>query len=322
MLHAFIESLRPRQWTKNFLVFSALVFVPGALLLPSLLARSVFAFVLFCLASGAGYLFNDVRDREYDISHPRKQNRPIASGRLKPAAALTGGVILVAIALAGGFYLDLTHVVLPASATPLDVEWFPFVATIGGYLILVLVYTFWLRNIPLLDVLAISAGFVLRAIAGAVALKVIISPWLLLCTGLLALYLVLGKRRQELVRLAANGILNKSGDGSTVRPALAGYTVPLLDQLLLIAASVNLMSYSLYTFQASSHHGNNCLMLTIPFVVYGIFRYHSLINNQDIGEAPDEVLLTDRPLAICIILWAISVTIILMWSGLGQQVTV
>ncbi len=312
---AFIESLRPKQWTKNFVVFAALFFVPGALLSGELVVRSIATFLIFSLAAGAGYLVNDLKDREYDQSHPRKKNRPIPSGRLSPGSAMLGVAILVLIVLIGGVWLDLTDVTLPEQATRLDETWtaliqFPFLFTIIGYLLITFIYSSFFRNVALLDVLLLSVGFTLRAVAGAVALKVIISPWLLLCTGLLALYLALGKRRQEIVRInnIQAGDLNES---SPVRKALKGYTVPLLDQLLIISASVNVMSYSLYTFSAAGHPDNR-LMITIPFVIYGIFRYHSLIHHQNEGEAPDEVLLQDRPLLICIMLWAVFVTVLML----------
>ncbi len=318
MFSAFIESLRPRQWTKNLLVFAALFFIPGALLMPELLFRAVFAFFLFSFAAGAGYLMNDIRDREYDRSHPRKRDRPIASGRLPVGNAVTGAIALVLIVFAGGLCLDITEVHLPESATGLSGMTFPFLWTIIGYLVLSYVYTMWLRNVAHLDVLFLAVGFTLRAVAGAVAIKVIISPWLLLCTGLLALYLALGKRRQELVRLAVNSANGEDTD-QPIRRALSGYSVPLLDQLLIIAASVSVMSYSLYTF-TSSGHPDNRLMLTIPFVIYGIFRYQALIFNANAGEAPDEVLLTDRPLIICVLLWAIAVAILVFQPGYNVPV--
>jgi len=315
MIPAFINSLRPRQWTKNFIVFGALFFVPGALMMPELIMHAVVGFILFCLAAGAGYLFNDVRDRDSDAKHPRKCKRPIASGDLPVPVAMIGAFILIAIVIAGGFWLDLTNPILPESATPLPSDGllfykYPFLGTIISYLLIAFVYSLWMRNMALLDVLFLSIGFVLRAVAGAVALKVEISPWLLLCAGLLALYLALGKRRQELVRLQLNGDI----DPGNLRGALKGYTVPLLDQLLIIAASVNVMSYSLYTFWTTGHPDNR-LMLTIPFVIYGIFRYHTLIYNEDAGEAPDEVLLKDRPLLVCIFLWALCVTALLFSTG-------
>jgi 4-hydroxybenzoate polyprenyltransferase len=317
MISALIQSLRPRQWTKNLLVFAALFFVPGALLYPALIGRAVAAFFLFSLAAGAGYLVNDVRDRKYDLEHPRKKLRPVASGRLSPTAAITAAVVLVIVVFAGSIWLDVTGVVLPESATPLHGFAFPFTVTIAAYLFLTFIYSAWLRNVALLDVMLLAGGFTLRAVAGAVALKVIISPWLLLCAGLLALYLALGKRRQELIRLGIRDGKDYCEGEPKVRSSLSGYTIALLDQLLIIAASVNLMSYSLYTFSASGHPDNR-LMLTIPFVVYGIFRYHSLIHRQDAGEAPDEVLLNDVPLLVTIILWAVSVTILFFWPGFRE----
>jgi len=315
MIPSFINSLRPRQWTKNFIVFGALFFVPGALLFPELVLRAILGFILFCFAAGAGYLFNDVRDRDYDRLHPRKCKRPIACGSLPVPVALIGAFVLIAIVVAGGFWLDLHTPVLPEAATPLRsdgliVYQYPFMSTVVGYLAVTLIYSLWMRNLAILDVLFLSVGFVLRAVAGAVALKVEISPWLLLCTGLLALYLALGKRRQELVRI------NSNGDSSPAnhRGALSGYTIPLLDQFLIIAASVNVMSYSLYTFRAVGHPDNR-LMLTIPFVIYGLFRYHTLIYNEDAGEAPDEVLLKDKPLMLSILLWALCVTFLMLSSG-------
>lgn len=314
MLKAIFKSLRPKQWSKNLLVFGALVFVPGALLMPNLEFRAILAFVIFCLAASAGYLVNDIGDRDYDRKHPRKKHRPIASGELSVPAAIGASIIAIIIVLAGSLYLDLTEVSLPIAATPLDGTRYPFLITIVGYIFLTFIYSAWLKKIPILDVLVLSIGFTLRAVGGAVALKVIFSPWLLLCTGLLALYLALGKRRQELLRLTNFKDPDSSLPKDFGRPALSGYTIPLLDQLLIMSASVNIMSYSLYTF-TSSGHPDNRLMLTIPFVIYGIFRYHSLIYKTDAGEAPDEVLLNDRPLVICLALWVLSVTILFLYPG-------
>lgn len=314
MLKALIKSLRPKQWTKNFLVFGALVFIPGAIVMPNLGLRALLAFVLFSLASSAGYLVNDILDREYDRRHPRKKFRPIASGELGIPVAVVVTAIALVIVIFGSLYLDRTDVSLPSTATSLGGAEYPFLITIVGYIALTFLYSIWLKKIPMLDVLVLSIGFTLRAVGGAVALKVIFSPWLLLCTGLLALYLALGKRRQEIVRL--NHEMEKSKDlkGAGGRPVLSGYTIPLLDQLLIMSASVNIMSYSLYTFSASGHPDNR-LMLTIPFVIYGIFRYHSLIYKEHAGEAPEEVLLNDKPLVICLILWVVSVTILFFYPG-------
>ncbi len=313
---ALIESIRPRQWTKNLLVFGALVFVPGAFVMPELIGRAVLAFFLFSFAAGAGYLINDIRDVEYDRAHPRKSSRPIAKGRLPVGAAIAGSIVLIILAIAGGCYLDITTPGLPPEATPLCGVPYPFLLTLLAYFVLTFSYSMWLRSVALLDVLILAVGFTLRAVAGAVALKVIISPWLLLCSGLLALYLALAKRRQELRRL---GMVDSNGGeviATGARTALSGYSVQLLDQLIIIAASVNVMSYSLYTFLAQGHP-HNLLMLTIPFVIYGIFRYHALIYHMDVGEAPDEVLIRDRPLAACLVLWVISVVVLLSWPTGG-----
>jgi 4-hydroxybenzoate polyprenyltransferase len=314
MLKALIKSLRPKQWTKNFLVFGALVFIPGAIMIPNLGFRALLAWVLFSLASSAGYLVNDILDRDYDRQHPRKKFRPIASGELCVPVAAAFAIFSLIVVILGSLYLDRTGVSLPPAATPLHGSAYPFLITIASYIILTFLYSIWFKKIPILDVLVLSIGFTLRAVGGAVALKVIFSPWLLLCTGLLALYLALGKRRQELVRLNNVGEAEGNNQQGGGRKALSGYNIPLLDQLLIMSASVNIMSYSLYTFSASGHPDDR-LMLTIPFVIYGIFRYHSLIHKEDAGEAPDEVLFGDRPLVICLVLWVLSVTALFFYPG-------
>jgi 4-hydroxybenzoate polyprenyltransferase len=274
--------------------------------------------VLFSLAASAGYLINDIKDREYDRMHPRKKDRPIACGKIPVISAALFSVLLIIIVVAGSLYLDLTPFRLPPPATSIDGMRYGFLTTLAGYLVLTFFYSIYFKNVAIMDVLVLSGGFTLRAVAGAVALKVIISPWLLLCTGLLALFLVVGKRRQELMRLKTNECPADTGDEAG-RPALSGYTIPMLDQFLIISASVNVMSYSLYTFSTSGHPDNR-LMLTIPFVIYGIFRYYFLIHSRSEGEAPEEVLLKDRPLALCLILWVISVAILFMLPGFKQSV--
>jgi 4-hydroxybenzoate polyprenyltransferase len=313
MLWAIIESLRfRRQWAKNLLVFGALLFIPGAITNGEALLRSFVAFVLFSLAAGAGYLINDINDRDYDRKHPRKCTRPIACGKLPVGGAIAAAIMLLIVVAAGSLYLDLTAFELPAPAMHLQGWSYGFLLTIGGYLALTFLYSFGLKKVQLLDVVILAIGFTLRAVAGAVALKVVISPWLLLCTGLLALYLALGKRRRELVRIAEEQ--NNDADEFSGRAALVGYTVELVDQLLIIAASVNVMSYSLYTFWAAGHPDNR-LMLTIPFVVYGIFRYHFLIHTSGAAEAPEEIVLSDKPLRWCLVLWIISVVVLFILPG-------
>jgi 4-hydroxybenzoate polyprenyltransferase len=313
MLSAILESLRfRRQWGKNLLVFGALLFIPGALFNGEAVFRSFLAFVLFSLTASAGYLINDIRDRDYDKLHPKKCLRPIACGRLPVPAAIVVAVVLLLIVAAAGIWLNQRPFELPPPAIPLHGLPYALLLTLAGYFLLTFFYSLGLKQVPLLDVVVLSIGFTLRAVAGAVAINVTISPWLLLCTGLLALYLALGKRRQELVRLSE--AKENMEDELSGRPSLAGYTVALVDQLLIIAASVNLMSYSLYTFSAAGHPDNR-LMLTIPFVVYGIFRYHSLIHTSDNAETPEEVLLTDKPLIICLVLWIVSVAVLFMLPG-------
>jgi 4-hydroxybenzoate polyprenyltransferase len=312
MISAIIDSLRiRRQWAKNLLVFGALLFIPGAMLNTHALFRSGLAFVLFSLAAGAGYLINDINDREYDKRHPTKKLRPIACGRLSVSTAIIITVFLLVAVVAGSLYIDLTPFELP-KATPLHGFRYAFLLTISAYFLLTFLYSFGLKKVQLLDVVILAVGFTLRAVAGAVVLKVIISPWLLLCTGLLALYLALGKRRRELVRIGEETKCEE--DEFSGRPALIGYTVELVDQLLIIAASVNLMSYSLYTFTAAGHPDNR-LMMTIPFVVYGIFRYHFLVHTSDAAEAPEEILLGDKPLKWCVVLWIISVIGLMLLPG-------
>ncbi len=318
MFRHLVRSLRPRQWPKNLLVFGALLFVPGALEDSTAWTRSILAFALFSLAASSGYLFNDIKDREYDRRHPRKKNRPVASGDLPVTTAILSAVVLMLLVIAGSLYLDVTPFELPPPAIAVDGIPYGFLVTLAGYIVLSFLYSVYFKNIALMDVLVLSAGFTLRAVAGAVALRVIISPWLLLCTGLLALFLVIGKRRQELVRLQTNGDMTNHVEEAG-RAALADYTVPMLDQFLIIASSVLVMSYSLYTFSMSGHPDNR-LMLTIPFVLYGILRYYLLIHHQAEGEAPEEVLLKDRPLAICLILWIIAVAILFLLPGFSEPV--
>jgi len=318
MLVELLKSLRPRQWTKNLLVFGALLFVPGAIEHGGAWGRSILAFVIFSLAASAGYIVNDIRDRDYDRAHPKKKNRPIASGKIPVGAAVAFSILLLIVVIAGSLYLDMVDFILPPPATPLDRIPYAFLLTLVFYIVLTFFYTVYFKNVPIMDVLVLSGGFTLRAVAGAVALRVTISPWLILCTGLLALFLVLGKRRQELIRLQTNCELPSTGDEAG-RSALAGYTIAMLDQFLMIAASVNVMSYSLYTFSTSGHPDDR-LMLTIPFVIYGIFRYYFLIHSRNQGEAPEEVLLKDRPLALCLFLWVISVAILFLLPGFKEPV--
>lgn len=275
--------MRPRQWTKNLLLFAGIVFA-SELDDPVRWIQAVAAFAAYCLASSAGYLLNDVRDAPHDRLHPLKRRRPIASGALAPERALKVSAFLAVAAVA---------IVAPLGSGS--------VAYLAAFLALQGAYSFGLKHVALIDVMAIAALFVIRAAAGAEAVQVRISPWLLICTALLALFLALAKRRGELVAAG--------GDGA--RPALAGYSFPLLDQLVSIVAACAIVAYSLYTFEARD---GSAMMATIPFVVFGLFRYLLLMHRKDLGEEPENVLLTDVPILLTIAGWSVTSAAILALS--------
>jgi len=285
MLRAILESLRPRQWIKNGFLFAALVF-DRKLTQPRAVLVTLAGFAVFCLLSGAVYLVNDLSDRERDRRHPHKRHRPIASGRLP---------IPVAVVLA---------VALPVGLIPLAFWLRPgFGWVAAGYYGLMLLYTFVLKHIPLLDVFALAAGFLLRVEAGVALIEVQrFSPWLYMVTLFVALFLGLGKRRAELELLA--------GDARNHRKVLEGYTLPYLDQLINIAATATLMAYSLYTFSAPNLPRNHAMMFTIPVVMYGLFRYLYLIHVRGYGGAPEEAVLRDRPLQWTVLLWGVLILLI------------
>jgi 4-hydroxybenzoate polyprenyltransferase len=288
-----LVSLRPEQWTKNLLVFAGLLF-GGRLVDPDAVTRATATFVIFCALSGAVYLFNDVFDRDADTQHPLKRTRPIASGQLPVKLALIAAGVLGAAAVQGALLLS------PALAV-----------VAGSYLALLLMYSAALKNVVIVDVLAIAAGFVLRAVAGAIAVAVPISQWLLVCTTLLALFLALSKRRHELTVL---------GDGAVGhRRILQEYTPYLLDQMVAVVTASTLIAYCVYATSPDTAHrlGTDRLGLTIPFVLYGIFRYLYLVHQKRGGGSPAAMLVTDRPLLACVALWAVSVALIL-YSPLGR----
>lgn len=286
MLKNVLRTMRPRQWPKNAFLFAALVF-DRQLLSPVPLLRAMSGFVLLCLASGLVYIINDLVDLPHDRQHPVKRKRPIASEKLSVRSARAAAAVLAALTLAGSLALDLR-----------------FALIVAVYVVSNLLYSFWLKHIPIIDVFVVASGFVLRVAAGVVLLTVErFSPWLYVCTTLLALYLGFGKRRAEMVLLA---------DGANAhRKVLDGYTIPLLDSLIIIVSGTTIVAYSLYTFSAPNLPGNHLMMLTIPFVIYGIFRYLLLIHVQDAGGAPEEMILTDRPLLSTFLLWGLSVVAIL-----------
>ena len=284
MLRALLKTMRPRQWTKNAFIFGPLIF-DGKLFLQVDFLRTLAGLVLFCLISSAVYIFNDLLDIEADRQHPIKRNRPIASGRLPVPVAVGAGAALSVVSIGLGWLL----------------AW-QFAAVLLAYFLMMLAYTKWLKHIPILDVLILAAGFVLRVHAGTTLFQVQrFSPWLYVVMSLLALYLGFGKRRAELVLLGA--------DANNHRKVLEGYTIPLLDQYINIVSGMTIVAYSLYTFFRPDAPVNHTLMLTIPFVVYAIFRYLYLIHVRQAGGEPEEILLSDRPLQLAVLLWGISVLI-------------
>ena len=274
-----LAALRPKQWTKNLLVFVGAVF---ALRLgdPTSVLAATGAFVGFCALSSAGYLINDLLDLEADRSHPIKRGRPIASGRVSARAALLLAVLLALGALIPATLLDPT-----------------FALIAGSYLGLTLLYSARLKHLVLIDLFVIAAGFVLRAVGGAVAVEAPVSPWLYVCTILVALFLGLAKRRQELALLEHQADLHRRN--------LSEYTIGLLDQLLTIVTAAAIMAYSLYTFSAPNLPTNNAMMLTIPVVLYGLFRYLYLIHVRGLGGSPEDILLSDRPLLGAGVTWVL-----------------
>jgi 4-hydroxybenzoate polyprenyltransferase len=286
-------SLRPEQWTKNLLVFAGLVF-GRRLFDPDAALIAGGTFVIFCALSGAVYLFNDVADRDADRGHPLKSTRPIASGALSTRVAVIVGGLLAVIALGAAFLVR------------------PALAMAGGaYVLLLLLYSAALKDVVIVDVLTIAAGFVLRAVAGAVAVTVPISHWLLVCTTLLALFLALSKRRHELTLLA--------GAATGHRRILEEYSPYLLDQMVSVVTASTLVAYVFYatSLETAERLGTDRLGLTIPFVLYGIFRYLYLVHQKSGGGSPAAMLLTDRPLLACVGLW-IGCVILILYSPVGR----
>jgi 4-hydroxybenzoate polyprenyltransferase len=280
MLKDLFISMRPHQWYKNLVLFAGILFSFNLLAI-SMWFEVILAFLIFCMISGSEYLINDVIDREKDKIHPTKSNRPIASGELSIYYALTTAILLIGIGLYGAYSLN-----------------FPFFVSAVSYLLLVVLYSLFLKQYFIIDILTISSGFVIRAIAGCVAIGVIISPWLILCTFFLAFFFALGKRRYELLLMGS--VANNH------RKVLAGYSSGIMDQMITITTAVLIMSYSLYTFLAD----NRIMMITIPIVIYGIFRYLSLLYSKDPKGDP-EMLFQDRGLLLTFSLWLLLVLIIL-----------
>jgi len=278
--------MRPKQWTKNVFVFAALVF-DRKLTDPLLFTKTIVAFILLCLISSTVYLINDLVDIEKDRQHPRKRQRPLPSGQLKPGVAIAAAVVIPAVCLPLSLLLD-----------------FYFGLIVTGYLLVMIAYSFWLKNIVIMDVLTIASGFVLRVAAGVPMVQVErFSPWLYVCTTLLALFIGFGKRRHELFLLQTNA--------NNHRAVLNDYNRAFLDEMMGVVTASTVMAYSLYTFSAEGLPPNHAMMLTIPFVLYGIFRYLYLIHVREEGGTPEEIILRDKPLLADVLLWGLAVVVIL-----------
>ncbi len=286
MARALFKTMRPRQWTKNGFVYAALVF-DGKLFEPTLFLRTTVAFVCFCLISSATYLINDLVDIEKDRQHPTKRHRPLAAGTLPPWVAIATAILFVILCLPVAFWISPS-----------------FGAILTGYLLLTLAYTFYLKRVVIVDLLVLAGGFVLRVAGGVAVIDVErFSPWLYVCMVLLALFIVMGKRRHELILL--------EGKASSHRTSLENYNLRFIDEMIALVTSAIVMAYSLYTFSAPNLPLNHTMMLTIPFVLYGLFRYLYLIHVKGEGGAPEELLLRDRPLLIDVALWVVAVVIVM-----------
>lgn len=280
LMKELITSMRPKDWYKNLVIFVGIVFSVNLLNLQMWLGV-LSAFVVFCMLSGSEYIINDISDIEKDKNHPKKRKRPIASGKLKVTRALLFTIILIPLVLVGSCLINTQFLVISIT-----------------YLVLIVFYSIFLKHLIIVDVLVISVGFVIRAVAGCLAINVSISPWLIICAFLLALFLALGKRRHELVLL--------SGEAKNHRKTLENYSTEMLDQMINITTGALIMSYFLYTFLAD----NMYMMLTIPFAIYGLFRYLFLVYTRNVGEEPG-ILFKDRGMLISMSLWTVLTVLIL-----------
>jgi 4-hydroxybenzoate polyprenyltransferase len=280
-----LRTMRPKQWAKNVFVWAALIFDRKLFQFEPFI-RTLAAFILFCMVSSAVYIINDLVDIEKDRQHPTKRNRPLASGALNPQLAVVAAVALLVLTIPAAMWLGVE-----------------FSLILYGYLGLMAAYSFWLKNIVIVDVLTLAAGFVLRVAAGVVVVEAErFSPWLYVCMVLLALFLAIGKRRQEIVLL--------EGANGATRAILQEYNMPFLDEMLALVSSSAIMAYSFYTFSAPNLPPNHLMMLTIPFVLYGLFRYLYLIHVKGETDPPDAVLFKDRGMLIDVLLFGLVVVVI------------
>ncbi len=290
MLREIFSSMRPKQWYKNLVIFIGIAFSLN-LLNFNLWISAVSAFFIFCLLSGSIYIINDFLDIEKDKKHPKKRERPLASGRLNPYHAILSAIIFILIALLGSYLINVSFFIISMA-----------------FFLLIMLYSLYLKNFIIVDIMIISTGFVIRAVAGALAVSVLVSPWLIICAFLLALFLALGKRRHELFIL---------GDKvKEHRESLESFSTEMLDQMIIITTSTLIMSYSLYTFFT----GKLLMMITIPFAFYGIFRYLYLIHSKNAGGEP-EILFKDKGMIFSILLWVIVVFLVL-YVNIGSIINV
>lgn len=286
MITALIRTMRPKQWAKNVFVFAALVF-DEKLGEPYYFLRTVAGFVLLCVVSGTVYIINDVADIRKDRQHPRKRSRPLPSGQLSVTVAIAAAVGILLVAVPLSFLLDLG-----------------FGVTLTAYLVIQVAYSFWLKNAVIIDVMLIAGGFLLRVAAGVPLVEATrFSPWLYICMTLLALLIGFGKRRHELVLLKENA--------NAHRQSLEEYNLSLLDHAISIVTASFLLSYALYTFSAPNLPENHTMMLSIPFLLYAVFRYLYLIHVKGMGGAPEEIVFSDRPLEAAVVLWGLVVITVL-----------
>ena len=285
MLTNIIKTFRIKQWIKNVFLFAAIVF-DGQLFNIDAFSRTLAGFLIFCFLSSSVYTLNDVFDKEADKQHPVKSKRPIASGKIPLHTAIFITLLMSSLAFIAAYFLSLSFLIL-----------------CSVYLLINILYSKWLKHIPILDVMIIATGFVLRVAAGVSLIKVDrFSPWLYVVTTLLSLFIGFGKRRADLVLLSKNA--------NQHRAVFEGYSIPFLDQLITIVSSTTVVSYSLYTFSAPNLPENHSMMLTIPFVLYGIFRYLYLIQIKQSGGAPEELVLKDKPLQLSVFFYGISVLMV------------
>lgn len=285
-----LKSMRPHQWLKNLFIFAPIIFSQNIFNLPFLL-KTIVAFILFCILSGSLYILNDLKDLEEDKLHPSKSKRPIASGSLKKSTAFLFFIILSVLALILSITLNIYF----------------FIAALI-YFLLQVAYSFWLKHVVILDVFVVASGFFIRVVAGGLAIDVHLSSWLLICTILLSLFMAMSKRRHELVLLEENA--------GNHRPILKEYNPYLLDQMIAVVTASTLIAYCLYTIseETVSKFGTARLVYTVPFVLYGIFRYLYLVHQRTEGGSPEVLIIKDKPLLVDLFLWILAVMLILYLS--------